>query len=81
MVNPLEASAKPVIPVPHGVALGTHARIGLEGLRVGLPGVAGGILFGARGARRAPRPAGIPAPIATITSGRHMGASGRSSGA
>ena len=76
----LEASGKPVISVLHGVALGgglevalaTHARIGIEGLRVGLPEVALGILPGAGGTQRTPRLVGIPAAIEIITSGRHV---------
>ena len=76
----LEASEKPVISVLHGVALGgglevalaTHARVGIEGLRVGLPEVALGIMPGAGGTQRAPRLVGIPAAIEMITSGRHV---------
>ncbi|MGB3556344.1 MAG: 3-hydroxyacyl-CoA dehydrogenase NAD-binding domain-containing protein [Jannaschia sp.] len=80
VVNLLEASETPVISVLHGVALGgglevalgTHARIGIEGLRVGLPEVALGILPGAGGTQRTPRLTGIPAAIEMITSGRHV---------
>lgn len=82
VVTLLETSDKPVISVLHGVALGgglevalgTHARIGLEGLRVGLPEVTLGILPGAGGTQRAPRLTGVKTAIDIITSGRHLGA-------
>nr|MDA3888727.1 enoyl-CoA hydratase/isomerase family protein [Allgaiera sp.] len=65
--NQIEASAKPVISVLHGTALGgglelglaTHARIGIAGLRVGLPEILLGLLPGAGGTLRAPRLIGI----------------------
>ena len=80
LVHRLEALEKPVISVLHGVTLGgglevalaTHARVGIAGLRVGLPEVALGILPGAGGTQRAPRLVGIPAAIEMITSGRHV---------
>ncbi|WP_299841769.1 3-hydroxyacyl-CoA dehydrogenase NAD-binding domain-containing protein [uncultured Jannaschia sp.] len=80
LVHRLEALEKPVISVLHGVALGgglevalaTHARVGIAGLRVGLPEVALGILPGAGGTQRAPRLVGIPAAIEMITTGRHI---------
>ena len=80
VVNLLEASETPVIAILHGVALGgglevalaAHARVGIEGLRVGLPEVALGILPGAGGTQRTPRLIGIPAAIEMITSGRHV---------
>ena len=80
LVRRLEVLEKPVISVLHGVALGgglelalaTQARVGLAGLRVGLPEVALGILPGAGGTQRAPRLVGIAAAIEMITTGRHV---------
>lgn len=74
----LEASAKPVITVLHGttlgggleIALATHARVGITGLRIGLPEVLLGILPGASGTQRTPRLIGIPAALDVILSGR-----------
>lgn len=62
----LEASAVPIVAAMHGtalgggfeIALGCHARIGMAGLRIGLPEVALGLLPGAGGTQRAPRLAG-----------------------
>lgn len=76
----LEGCATPVICVLHGTALGggleiamaCHARIGLPGLRVGLPEVALGIIPGAGGTQRAPRLAGVATALDIITSGRHV---------
>lgn len=76
----LENSDKPVISVLHGTTLGgglelalsTHARIAIEGLKVGLPEVLLGILPGAGGTQRLPRLVGIPASLEMITTGRHI---------
>ena len=76
----LEDCQTPLISVLHGTALGgglemavaTHARIGLPGLRVGLPEVALGIIPGAGGTQRAPRLVGLEAGLEMITSGRHV---------
>lgn len=65
--NAIEASSIPVISILHGTALGggfelalaTHARIGIEGLKVGLPEVNLGLLPGAGGTQRLPRLAGM----------------------
>ena len=78
--NALEACAKPVVAVLHGttlgggleVALGCHYRIGVPGLKVGLPEVTLGILPGAGGTQRAPRLAGIAFALEMITSGRQV---------
>lgn len=78
----LEGCATPVVCALHGTALGggleialaTHARVGLPGLRVGLPEVALGIIPGAGGTQRAPRLAGLEAGLEMITSGRHVAA-------
>ncbi len=78
--NIIEASAIPVISVLHGTALGgglelalsTHARIGIEGLRVGLPEILLGLLPGAGGTQRLPRLTGIPFALDMILSGRQV---------
>ncbi|SMX44223.1 3-hydroxyacyl-CoA dehydrogenase NAD-binding domain-containing protein [Actibacterium lipolyticum] len=78
--NTIERCGKPVVAVLHGTALGgglelamaSHARIGLTGLRVGLPEVLLGILPGAGGTQRAPRLVGIPFALDMITTGRHL---------
>lgn len=78
----LEASEIPVISVMHGTALGgglelglaSHARIGLKGLRIGLPEVLIGVLPGAGGTQRLPRLAGIPVALDMAISGRQVGA-------
>lgn len=65
--NAIEAISIPVISILHGTALGggfelalaTHARIGIEGLKVGLPEVNLGLLPGAGGTQRLPRLAGM----------------------
>jgi len=78
--NVIEASAIPVISVLHGTALGgglelglaTHARIGIEGLRVGLPEILLGLLPGAGGTQRMPRLTGVPFALEMILSGRQV---------
>ena len=80
VVAALEASAVPVVAVLHGVALGggleiamgAQARVGIPGLRVGLPEVGLGIMPGAGGTQRAPRLAGIAAALDLVTTGRHV---------
>jgi len=76
----LENSDKPLVSVLHGTTLGgglelalsTHARIAIEGLKLGLPEVLLGILPGAGGTQRLPRLIGIPAALEMITTGRHI---------
>lgn len=76
----IERTKTPVISILHGttlgggleVALGTHARIGIKGLKVGLPEVALGLLPGAGGTQRTPRLTGINVALDMITSGRHI---------
>lgn len=80
--NVIEDSEIPVIAVMHGTALGggfelglaTHARVGIEGLRVGLPEINLGLLPGAGGTQRVPRLAGIPMALDMALSGRMVGA-------
>ncbi len=76
----LEASEIPVICVMHGTALGgglelalaTHARVGIPGLKVGLPEVLLGLLPGAGGTQRLPRLTGIPGALDMVLTGRHV---------
>lgn len=78
--NVIEDSKIPVISVMHGTALGggfelglaTHARIGIKGLRVGLPEILLGLLPGAGGTQRLPRIAGIPFTLDMALSGRQV---------
>ena len=78
--NIIEASPIPVISVLHGTALGgglelglsTHARVGIEGLKVGLPEILLGLLPGAGGTQRMPRLTGIPFALEMILSGRQV---------
>ena len=78
--NIIESSKIPVISVLHGTALGgglelalsTHARIGIEGLKVGLPEILLGLLPGAGGTQRLPRLTGIPFALEMILSGRQV---------
>ncbi|MGB2407733.1 MAG: 3-hydroxyacyl-CoA dehydrogenase NAD-binding domain-containing protein [Paracoccaceae bacterium] len=80
LVNKIEQSTTPVISILHGtalgggleIALGTHARVGIKGLRLGLPEIHLGLLPGAGGTQRTPRLAGIPAALEMILSGRHV---------
>lgn len=74
----IEASAIPVISVLHGTALGggfelalsTHARVGIKGLRIGLPEVNLGLLPGAGGTQRLPRLAGMKFTLDMALSGK-----------
>jgi 3-hydroxyacyl-CoA dehydrogenase len=80
--NVIEDSRIPVIAVMHGTALGgglelglaCHARIGIAGLKVGLPEINLGLLPGAGGTQRVPRLAGIPMALDMALSGRQVGA-------
>ncbi len=80
LVNTIEQSSTPVISILHGtalgggleIALGTHARVGIKGLRLGLPEIHLGLLPGAGGTQRTPRLVGIPAALEMILSGRHV---------
>ncbi|MDX1781243.1 MAG: 3-hydroxyacyl-CoA dehydrogenase NAD-binding domain-containing protein [Thalassovita sp.] len=82
VLNVIEASTIPVISVLHGTALGggfelglsTHARIGIKGLRVGLPEILLGLLPGAGGTQRLPRIAGIHFTLDMALSGRQVSA-------
>ncbi|MBA84322.1 3-hydroxyacyl-CoA dehydrogenase NAD-binding domain-containing protein [Thalassobius sp. S69A] len=80
--NVIEDSDIPVVAIMHGTALGgglelglaAHARVGIEGLRVGLPEINLGLLPGAGGTQRVPRLAGIPMALDMALSGRMVGA-------
>ncbi|SNT72815.1 3-hydroxyacyl-CoA dehydrogenase NAD-binding domain-containing protein [Paracoccus seriniphilus] len=82
VLKALQDSDKPVVTALHGVAFGgalelalaTHLRVGLNGLRIALPEVRLGLLPGAGGAQRLPRLTGIAAAIDIICSGREVGA-------
>lgn len=78
VLDAIEASALPVISVLHGTALGggfelalaTHARVGIKGLRIGLPEVNLGLLPGAGGTQRLPRLAGVAFTLDMALSGK-----------
>jgi 3-hydroxyacyl-CoA dehydrogenase len=80
--NVIEDSRVPVVVVMHGTALGgglelglaCHARIGITGLKLGLPEINLGLLPGAGGTQRVPRLAGIPMALDMALSGRQVGA-------
>jgi len=82
LCNRIEACAKPVLSVLHGAALGgglevalaTHLRVAIDGVKLGLPEVTLGILPGAGGTQRTPRLIGVAAALDLITTGRHIGA-------
>jgi len=78
--NVIEASDTPVIAVMHGTALGggfelglaCHARVGVKGLRIGLPEILLGLLPGAGGTQRTPRLADIATALDIAGSGRQV---------
>jgi len=80
VLREIERSDIPVISIIHGTALGggyelalsTHARVAIEGARIGLPEVALGIIPGAGGTQRLPRLTGIPFALDVALSGRHV---------
>ncbi|CAB3957993.1 Fatty acid oxidation complex subunit alpha [Achromobacter insolitus] len=80
--NQIEASAKPVVAVLHGAALGggleiamaAHYRVALEGAKLGLPEVNLGLLPGAGGTQRAPRLTGAQASLDLMLTGKHLSA-------
>ncbi len=82
LVNHLEALEKPVLCVLHGttlgggleLAMGAHYRLGLPGVKLGLPETSLGILPGAGGTQRLPRLAGMEAALEIMTSARQVGA-------
>ncbi|MFT6452464.1 MAG: 3-hydroxyacyl-CoA dehydrogenase [Halocynthiibacter sp.] len=76
----VEDSVIPVVAVIHGTTLGggfelalaSHARIGVAGLRIGLPEILLGLLPGAGGTQRTPRLASIPVALDIALSGRQV---------
>ncbi len=73
----IEGCSKPVIAAIHGVALGgglevalgCHFRVGVKGVKVGLPEVHLGIIPGAGGTQRLPRLTGFEKALEMIPSG------------
>jgi 3-hydroxyacyl-CoA dehydrogenase len=80
VLQSLNNSPKPVISVLHGIAFGgalelalaTHVRVGMPGLKVTLPEVKLGLLPGAGGSQRLPRLTGLAAAIDVICTGREV---------
>lgn len=80
VLKSINDSSKPVIAVLHGVAFGgalelalaAHLRIGITGLKIGLPEVKLGLLPGAGGTQRLSRLTGIAHAINIITTGRDV---------
>lgn len=78
----LEASAKPIVCVLHGttlgggleIALSCQARVGIKGLKLGLPEVNLGLLPGAGGTQRLPRLVEGMTALTMITSGKPISA-------
>ena len=80
VIGKLEALDKPVLCVMHGtalgagleLALGAHYRLGVPGLKIGLPETSLGLVPGAGGTQRLPRLTGLEAALEIITSARHV---------
>ncbi len=78
----IERSPKPVVAAMTGVALGgglelalgCHARVGADPLKLGLPEVTLGVIPGAGGTQRLPRIVGAQAALDIATTGRHFSA-------
>ena len=83
LLKALNDSHKPIIAALHGVAFGgalelalaAHVRVGITGLRIGLPEVKLGLLPGAGGTQRLPRLTGMASAIEVICTGRDVSAS------
>ena len=82
VVNTIEASAKPVITVIHGsalgggleVAMGCHFRLATPAAKMGLPEVTLGIMPGAGGTQRLPRLIGVAKALEMTAHGAPIGA-------
>lgn len=80
VLKALNDSPKPTVAALHGVAFGgalelalsCHLRVGILGLKVGLPEVKLGLLPGAGGSQRLPRLTGMATALEMICSGRHV---------
>lgn len=78
----IERSPKPVVAAMTGIALGgglelalgCHARVGADPLKLGLPEVTLGVIPGAGGTQRLPRIVGAQAALDIATTGRHFSA-------
>ena len=78
----IEGFAKPVIAAMHGVAFGggfelglaAQGRVGMAGLRIGLPEVTLGLLPGAGGTQRLPRLIGAEAALRMMLGGQSVSA-------
>ncbi len=82
VIATIEAMQKPVVAALHGTALGggfelalaCHYRVAVAGARVGLPEVKLGLLPGAGGTQRLPRPIGPEKALKMIVTGEPIGA-------
>ena len=82
VIAQLEALDKPVLAVLHGtalgggleLALGAHYRLGLPGVKLGLPETTLGIIPGAGGTQRLPRLTGLHPALEIMTSARQVAA-------
>lgn len=80
LLKTLNDCPKPVIAALHGIAFGgalelalaAHVRVGVTGVKVGLPEVKLGLLPGAGGTQRLPRLTGLQAAIDIVTTGREV---------
>ena len=74
----LESCTKPVVAAISGVALGggcevglsCHARVALEGARIGLPEISLGLIPGSGGTQRLPRLVGVATGLEMVLSGQ-----------
>jgi 3-hydroxyacyl-CoA dehydrogenase len=74
----LESCSKPVVAAISGVALGgglevalsCHARVALEGARIGLPEISLGLIPGSGGTQRLPRLAGMATGLEMVLTGQ-----------
>ncbi len=83
LLKALNDSPKPTVSAMHGVAFGgalelalaTHLRVGVTGLKIGLPEVKLGLLPGAGGTQRLTRLTGIAPALDIICTGRNVSGS------
>lgn len=80
VLKAINDSPKPVVAALHGLALGgalelalaTHVRVGIAGVKIGLPEVKLGLLPGAGGTQRLTRLTGLAAAMDIICTGRDV---------